>query len=159
MTLLWRGEDTRLDAVRAGDVVTLKGDGVEATFDVVNVAGPEWVLSRDGRQHVAHVARVKDAAWVHVDGRTHVVEMAGRPSTRRAEGDGTLVAPMTGRILDVPRGEGEAVAAGDVVVVLSAMKMRVELKAPFAGRVSKLSVRTGEQVEGGAVLAVVERTS
>lgn len=156
MSLRVNGADTGLEATRAGDVVTLGGGAEPVGYEVLHVDGPCWILRRDGVQHVAHVARVKDACWIHVDGRTHLVDRAARDAPKGAAGDGALVAPMTGRIVDVAVSLGARVAEGAVIVVLSAMKMRVDVKAPFDGVVATLSVGEGDQVEGGAPLARIE---
>ena len=154
-----------IEAVRAGDVVTLHGLKEPVSYHVEHVAGPCWILRPSGEGaaastlHVAHVARAKGAAWVHVDGRTHVIERVASRRGTSAEGDGSLIAPMTGKIIEVGAGVsvGQAVEEGSLVVALSAMKMRVELKAPFAGVVAKLAAKEGEQVEGGTLLALIER--
>jgi acetyl-CoA/propionyl-CoA carboxylase, biotin carboxylase, biotin carboxyl carrier protein len=70
-------------------------------------------------------------------------------------GDG-LVAPMQGSVLKVPVVEGDHVEAGDVVVVLEAMKMETAVAAPRAGTVTGLRVAAGDTVAGGDTLAVIE---
>ena len=49
--------------------------------------------------------------------------------------------------------EGEGVRTGDVLLVLEAMKMEIEIKAPSNGTVSSFAVKKGDQVQSGAVLA------
>ena len=71
--------------------------------------------------------------------------------------DGSLRAPMPGRIVSVPAAAGQAVAKGQPVVVLEAMKMEHALTAPFDGVVEAISVAVGDQTTDGAVLAVVRK--
>ncbi len=68
-----------------------------------------------------------------------------------ASGD-AVTAPMQGTIVKIAVEEGQAVAQGDVVVVLEAMKMEQPIKAHKDGTVSGLSATVGETVSNGAVL-------
>ena len=70
--------------------------------------------------------------------------------------DGDIVAPMPGKVIAVDVAEGDAVSAGQRLLVLEAMKMEHALTAPFDGTVTALNVSTGGQVQVEAVLAVVE---
>lgn len=72
--------------------------------------------------------------------------------------DGAIVAPMPGRILSVAVSAGQAVAKGDRLIVLEAMKMEHALTAPFDGTVEGLSVATGDQVQVDALLAQIVPT-
>ncbi|MCP3420621.1 acetyl/propionyl/methylcrotonyl-CoA carboxylase subunit alpha [Nocardioides pinisoli] len=73
-----------------------------------------------------------------------------------AVASGSLLAPMPGTVVAVKVEAGEQVVAGDVVLVLEAMKMQHTVTAPHAGTVSDLRVAPGQQVAAGEVLAVVE---
>jgi acetyl-CoA/propionyl-CoA carboxylase biotin carboxyl carrier protein len=91
---------------------------------------------------------------------------ARRPPARRAPGpaagDGhaagedTLVAPMEGTIVKVAVEEGGQVEAGDLVVVLEAMKMEQPLTAHKAGTVAGLEAQVGAKVPGGATICRIE---
>jgi len=72
-----------------------------------------------------------------------------------AVSDGSLRAPMPGRIVAAPVKAGDAVTQGQTVVVLEAMKMEHALTAPFDGVVQTMPVALGDQVTEGAVLAEV----
>ncbi|WP_254763919.1 acetyl-CoA carboxylase biotin carboxylase subunit [Natrinema marinum] len=73
------------------------------------------------------------------------------------QGDGEVVeAEMQGTILDVEVEEGDEVAAGDVLVVLEAMKMENDIVASQGGTVTQIAVEEGESVDMGDTLVVLE---
>ena len=72
-----------------------------------------------------------------------------------ASGD-ALASPMQGTIVKVDVAEGDTVAAGDLVVVLEAMKMEQPLNAHKAGTVTKLTATVGEVVTSGAVICEIK---
>lgn len=62
---------------------------------------------------------------------------------------------MPGNILDVKVSAGASVKAGDVLVILEAMKMENEIMAPCDGTVTSVSVTKGAAVESGALLCTI----
>jgi biotin carboxyl carrier protein len=108
------------------------------------------------RSFVAYGAMAGKDYMVRVNGRTHRL-MA--PAARQSGGggaDGTILAPMTGTVLEVQCKPGDTVAADRTLVVLSAMKMEHKLTAGVAGIVQSVAAKAGGTVDQGAVLAVVE---
>jgi biotin carboxyl carrier protein len=77
-------------------------------------------------------------------------------STASAGVDRELTAPMPGKVLSVTVHAGDAVAEGDAVAVLEAMKMENLIRSPRAGVVASVSVQPGAAVEKGAVLLTYE---
>jgi propionyl-CoA carboxylase alpha chain len=69
---------------------------------------------------------------------------------------GSLLAPMPGTVIRVAVAVGDKVAQGQPLLWLEAMKMEHTISAPTDGIVAELAVGTGQQVEVGAVLAVVQ---
>ena len=74
------------------------------------------------------------------------------PSAGAPADGNSIQAPLAGTVARVLVEEGQAIEAGEVVVVLEAMKMETEISAPHAGTVSGVLVSTGEAVTGGQVL-------
>jgi oxaloacetate decarboxylase alpha subunit len=64
----------------------------------------------------------------------------------------TIAAPLAGNIVRVQVKPGQAVAAGDVLLVLEAMKMETEVRASGAGTVRDIQVKEGDSVDLGAPL-------
>ena len=71
---------------------------------------------------------------------------------KAAAGAVTVKAPMPGNILDVKVKAGASVKAGDVLVILEAMKMENEILAPQDGTVASVNVNKGDTVNSGDVL-------
>ncbi len=69
--------------------------------------------------------------------------------------DGGLVAPMPGSVLEVRVAPGDMVSAGQVVLVLEAMKMEHQITAPIAGQIDEVRVAIGQQVELGLVMVTM----
>ena len=80
-------------------------------------------------------------------------------SAQAGAGDGSIKAPMHGKVLELFVGAGEAVAGGQRVAVLEAMKMEHTLRAPFAGTVASVAVAVGTQVVEGAQIMMIERSA
>ena len=81
---------------------------------------------------------------------------AEAPAVAPVSADGTQVkAPMPGTILAVKKNVGEAVKAGDVIVVLEAMKMENDIVAPCDGTVKSINAPKGSTVNTDDVIAVI----
>ena len=111
------------------------------------------------------VAAVRDGASVHVDvdGQSIEFGLAEPPTVESAvahaaatdEGTSVLTAPMPGRVIALRALEGQSVRAGEPVVVIEAMKMEHAVASPIEGVVERMTVREGDQVERGAVVAEI----
>ena len=72
-------------------------------------------------------------------------------------GNGQKVeAPMPGTILKVNVAAGQAVKAGDVLMILEAMKMENEIMCPADGKIGAVAVSQGQSVDTGALLCTIE---
>jgi len=75
---------------------------------------------------------------------------------RGVAGRQDLRSPMAGNVLQVMAQPGDRVSAGQVLLILEAMKMENEIKSPIEGIVSSVTARTGTAVATGDPLCVVE---
>jgi len=65
-------------------------------------------------------------------------------------------AQITGNVWKIEKAVGDAVVLEEVILILESMKMEIPVEAPCAGRLAEIRVREGDNVEEGAVLAVIE---
>jgi biotin carboxyl carrier protein len=156
-----------VDAVRVGEyglsLLLSAGDsgdiGVRTGFDPGLTPSAE--MRRSSEVDVAPGASAGE--WlVTLDGRIATVALNGRRRGHAADagahghGDAPVIAPMPGRVVRVLAAAGDEVAARQGIVVVEAMKMENELRAPKAGRVREVTVTPGTSVEAGRILAVIE---
>jgi propionyl-CoA carboxylase alpha chain len=90
------------------------------------------------------------------DGSSRLVEEERHPVAVEQVAAGSALAPMPGGVVRVHVAVGDRVEAGQVLVVLEAMKMEHAVHAGAAGTVTEVDVAEGDQVETGRILAVVE---
>ena len=67
-----------------------------------------------------------------------------------------LTAPLAGLVLRIPTKPGDTVKSGDPVIVIEAMKMEMDIKAPRDCRVASIEVKQGDQLSAEQVLAYIE---
>ena len=81
---------------------------------------------------------------------------AAQPAAPAPAGGHSIKTPLPGVIIDVKVNVGDAVAKGQTVVVLEAMKMENNINADRDGKVVAIQVTKGDTVADGAVLVVLE---
>jgi acetyl-CoA carboxylase biotin carboxyl carrier protein len=64
-------------------------------------------------------------------------------------------AQITGSVWKIEKAVGDALAEGDVIMILESMKMEIPVEAPIAGQLAEIRVSEGQSVDEGAVLAVI----
>ena len=84
-----------------------------------------------------------------------VAAPAPAPVAAAPAGGANVTAPMPGTVLNVVAPVGTAVKAGDVILILEAMKMENEIMSPCDGKVVSVSVSKGAAVESGTLLCVI----
>ena len=104
----------------------------------------------DGRSYDVRV-HVTEAPWADL-ARRRRARAAARAS---GAGDGAVVSPMQGTVLSVAVADGDEVEAGQLLVVVEAMKMENEIVAPRVGVVRELAVAPGLAVASGQRICVV----
>ena len=138
------------DGFAVDGVTVLEVSPIHARLEVDGVER-RW----DGLIVVDHRSATRE---VYVDGPDRSVRLREVPrftDPADAIASGSLLAPMPGTVVAVKVEAGAEVAAGDVVLVLEAMKMQHTVTAPHDGTVAEINVEPGSQVASGEVLAVV----
>lgn len=163
MTLEFRyqvGEEVRSALVeRQGDVVQVTVGDLVARMPVRQAETGRLDLETGARRTRAFTAHGKAGRYVSLDGQTYLLFPPAPAAQRRSQAgpaEGRLTATMPGRVLDVLVEPGQAVAKGDTLVLLEAMKMELRIQAPLAGAVASVHCTAGQVVERGAVLVEIQ---
>jgi propionyl-CoA carboxylase alpha chain len=146
----------RLD--RTGTAVErLELDGEATNVERVAVTAGSISMTLSGVMRTYLIDRVGPIHYVDgADGSSVLVEQDRFPVGTEQVTEGSARAPMPGSVVRVDVAEGDTVHAGQVLVVLEAMKMEHPVKASTSGVVSHVQVVEGEQVESGRTLVVFE---
>lgn len=128
----------------------------ERSVRVVSWEPPHLVFEDGSHRQRARVTFDDDRIYVHTRAFNLALRAKPRfPDKSLAIPAGGCVAPMPGKVIELRVAEGDAVAAGQVILIMEAMKMEHAVTAPQDGTVSQVSVAEGQQVEADALLAVV----
>jgi biotin carboxyl carrier protein len=154
------------EVVVDGDTITVDGQVVRAHLESLP-GTPLHLLTVGGATHRLQMRRSAEKGLYDVslsgyrlsvealDERARAIRALSGASARAA-GPAHLVAPMPGLIVRVVVQEGDQVRAGQGLVVMEAMKMENELRAPRNARVHRVAVAAGSVVEKGTVLLELE---
>ena len=154
------GAEYRVETGPAGSVIT---NG--RTMNVFS-ARPHEVRVDD---RTVWVASIDDERWVFVDGQVYILELetaaaasretttaAGPRSKSKSHREGTLTAPMPATVVKVGVAPGDRVKAGDVLIILEAMKMELPVRVAMDATVKAIRCRPGELVQPGEQLVELE---
>lgn len=144
--------------------MTVEGFGLST--EVVKAEGDHFTVAVDGIFYEVELREENGRQVAVVDGVEYPVEAIGlvrgraepRKAARPAAGpvEGALMAMMPSKVIAVHVKVGDRVQAGQVVLVLEAMKMESELKAPRDGTVKAVHCAPGDSVNPGVPLVVIE---
>jgi len=156
------GDNVRQIEVQAsGDGFEVRIDGGESVYVDVREPAPN-VFSVLCNELSYEVGLCKEeGGWaVDIYGTTHSIQAVDprRKALRLAGGSsqGLLKTSMPGRVVRLLVDVGSNVEKGDPIIVVEAMKMENEMKAPTQGVVKEIFVAEGEAVEAGSSLVLVE---
>jgi pyruvate carboxylase subunit B len=157
--LLLNGEERTVVVDDAGELVRVTvGESEPVDIDVTTAGVPGmFSLVIDGRPQQAYVTRRGAGFEVTVDGRRFLVGPASGSGRQRGafggkDRPGEVTAPLAGVVVDVRCAVGDAVTAGQTLVVIEAMKMQNEIQAPMDGTITAVRCEQGARVEQGALI-------
>jgi len=167
-TLTIQGQKHTLE-VKRGDPLVCSFDGDSFTAEVAEVQPGVYSVLIGAKSFAVRVDHAGSAPGqagggeytANVDGISCRIAVAD-PRRRRGrsqlsiEGTQVVKSPMPGKVIRLLVSEGEAVEAGQGLVVVEAMKMQNEVKSPKAGSVQKVMAQVGQTVNAGETLAIVE---
>ena len=157
MTLAMEGGGDRTELVVEGGPAAFSVDG-QAVQAAVRDGSVE--LRYRGRRARLASARRGETILLAMGGTAHersIRSVTDTVATAGAAAAGPrLLAPMPGLVVSVEVAVDQVVAAGEVAVVMEAMKVVMRLPAPVGGRVVQLGCAAGETVAGGALLVQIE---
>jgi biotin carboxyl carrier protein len=156
-------EPAELVFTREGDAYSFRlGDVPPRTATVLPVEPGIYSVLVDGRSYDVKIVPGQGTWYVDIRGRHLAVRVedprdasAGSGAVA-AQGPQKIAAQMPGKVVRVLVGQGDQVEPGQGLVVVEAMKMQNELKAPRGGRIATLLAREGSTVAAGEVLATLE---
>src|SRR5579884_887390 len=134
------------DGERDSATVTYRKDGMRVAVNGIAAADDGRVFVADGHAYVLRHGRQT---------RVQLQEFSSGAAAA-STGDGTITAPMHGKVLAVLAAPGDRVRAGQRLAVIEAMKMEHTLRAPFDGMVAQVAVSVGAQVVEGAQIMLLE---
>jgi len=133
-------------------------DGDRSVVVETSAQGSEELMV-DGRKHFV-CSQVPEAGRIHVADGARTYTLRNRYASAEAghdpAGEGSVVAPMHGVLLEISAVEGQEVRRGDRLVVLEAMKMQHEIAAAVDGVIREIRRSVGEQVAADDLLIEIE---
>lgn len=155
-------EVTREGGAGAAGRVRCRMDGQPFEADAIEVARGVYSILIGGQSLEVRVEESGPGLRVHAGGEEFHAEVIDprqwrqrRGSAAVAEGRQQVVASMPGKVVRVLVKTGDAVEAGQGLVVVEAMKMQNEIRSPKTGKVERLLVTEGQAINSGEVLAIV----
>lgn len=156
------GKTRSVELRRAGGRLQCVFDGKELEADAVEIGEGVYSILIGAESLEARVERNGARLRVLVRGREYAATIRDPREWRRdcggalaAEGRQQIVAPMPGKIVRVLARVGDAVEAGQGLLVVEAMKMQNEIRSPKSGTLERLLVSEGQTVSAGEILASV----
>ena len=156
------GKKRYVELTRAGGRSIWSIDGQRLEADAIEVSPGIYSILVNGKSFEVRMEQASAELRAIAGSREFRVVISDDREWRRkrgsaieAEGRQQVLAPMPGKIVRVLVKTGDAVRAGQGLLVVEAMKMQNEIRAPKSGTIDRLAVVEGQTVNAGEVVAIV----
>lgn len=151
---------------RDGNQIRVKVDDIEYDLDLLMVEDGVYSIIMKGKSYNIELIEGDTSKDYHVNTfrKSYDIEiidaeakyLKARNAGMEEAATRTIVSPMPGKVVRVLVKQGDTVAKGDTLIIVSAMKMESEFKAAVDGVVKEVTVSDGDTVDGGKVLISLE---
>ena len=154
--------DVEIQANPDGGYLVALDDEEPRPWSGVKLEPAEWILRSGHASHAVGAYLDKDQVRLQIDGHSVLAKVVDRRSLAASGGSsdadqGQISTTIPGAVVRVLAKAGERVTQGQVLLVVEAMKMENEFKAPFDGVVAQVNVQPGDTVTSGQLLVVIEQ--
>lgn len=149
-----------------GSKAVIDVDGIEYDVDIVMVEEGVYSIIHQGKSYnielipgstpknyYVNTYRASHDVSI-IDAQTRYQQSRNANSLDSAEK--IITTPMPGRVVKIPVSQGQDVAKGETVIVISAMKMESEYRSPIDGKIKKIFVNEGDSIAGNQPLIEIE---
>lgn len=151
-----QGQEHELEISRTGQVVRVVQDGQSWEAAVQQTEGGKITILHQGK--LVHLAGVKqgDKRQLWVNGQTLTYERLQKRGSGAGAEAGSLSATIPAVVSQVLVQVGEAITAGQKLILLESMKMVIPIQAPHDGIVKEIRCAAGQSVQPGVPLVLLE---
>ncbi len=139
-------------------VITADGESIKLKL-LPDLSAPNCGVASINNQNYPYAFnKINNTLQLWVDGEIyefeHPEKQAKRQTGSTASGSGSnqIIAPMPGKVLQVKKAVGDAVAENETVIIMESMKMEMSLNASTSGTIKKIAVKENDMVEQNTVL-------
>jgi biotin carboxyl carrier protein len=156
------GRKHQVELTQAGERAVWAIDGQRLEADAAEVSPGVYSILLNGKSFEIRIESAVTELRAFISSREFKVAIQDEREWRRnrgsaveAEGRQQVLAPMPGKIVRVLVKAGDSVQTGQGLLVVEAMKMQNEIRAPKTGTIDRIPVIEGQNVNAGEVVAIV----
>jgi len=132
-----------------------KGKSENKSSGEVKMAG-NYTVVVDGKQYSVQIAEGEGNIQIAPAAKVNAVAEAAAPTPLETGAGSTEIHSQTpGNVWKIVKNPGDTVAEGDVIMILEAMKMEIDIAAPKAGKIASINVNVNDSVSDGQLLATM----